>query len=134
MSARVDGVIDLKMQLRAIDRELPKRLRVVIRRKANDIRNAARARVPRGGPYTAKRKAKGSRAGKGRGSIRTKMDREGLSATIGSKLFYMRFYEFGTKHQPARPVLFPAAEAETAALRAEIVNAVNDAIRSAGPS
>jgi HK97 gp10 family phage protein len=134
MSARVDGVIDLKMQLRAIDRELPKRLRVVIRRKANDIRNAARARVPRGGPYSPERKAKGSRPGKGRASIRTKMDREGLSATVGSKLYYMRFYEFGTKRQPARPFLFPAAEAETASLRAEIADAVNESIRKAGLS
>jgi HK97 gp10 family phage protein len=128
VSADVQGVIELKKQLRAIERELPKTLRQVIRASANEIRNLARSRVPRGGPYTPERLAKGAKPGRGRASIRVTMHREGLSATVGSRLFYMRFYEFGTSRQPARPFLFPAAEQVTPKLRAGIAAAVNDAM------
>jgi HK97 gp10 family phage protein len=131
MSAEIQGIIELKQKLRAIERELPKALKVVIRGVANDIRNEARSRVPRGGPYTPEARLRGAKPGRGRASIRVNVHREGLSATIGSKLHYMRFYEFGTRRQIARPFLFPAAEQMSPRLQREVSRAVDAAIARA---
>jgi HK97 gp10 family phage protein len=130
--AQIEGLRELQRKFRDIDKEAPKELRKTIRASGNRIRDDARSRVPRGGPYTAEERARGKRAGKGRGSIRVDIDREGLTGTVGSKLFYMRFREFGTRHQGAKPFLFPAAEAEAPRLRAEVTAVLNQMLERLG--
>ena len=97
--ARIEGLRDLQAKLRSIDAELPKAFRGTIRQSGNAIRRDWKAQVPK-------------ERGQARRSMRVDMDREGLTGTVGSKLFYLRFREFGTQDQPARPALFPAAERE----------------------
>jgi HK97 gp10 family phage protein len=97
--ARIEGLKELQAKLRSIDSELPKAYRGVIRSSGNSISRDWKAQIPKV-------------SGDARRSIRVRMDREGLTGRVYSNLFYLRFREFGTRHQPARPALFPAAERE----------------------
>lgn len=85
LAVRVDGLADLRRSLRAIDRELPKELRVVIKGAAEVIAAEARVRAPK-------------RTGKLAGSI--KATTSGASGIVRSRLPYANVQNWGGTIRP----------------------------------
>lgn len=59
-------------------------------------------------------------------SIRTDTSESGLTASIGTDVFYGRFVEFGSRGKRARPWLHPAFRRGARYLRSRVKGAVDD--------
>lgn len=80
---RIEGIKEFQAALRAIDRELPKQLRVTLNEATNLVIDWARPRVP-------------SRTGRAAASIKAKSSQREARATIGGRRApYMPWLDFG---------------------------------------
>jgi len=94
---KIDGLAEFVRNLKKMDRELPKSLRVAFNTAADTIVTGARARVP-------------SRSGRARGSVRAKSTQTAVRiAGGGSRAPYYPWLDFGgrvgRKHSVHRPFL-----------------------------
>jgi HK97 gp10 family phage protein len=111
---KVTNSTKLKRQLKELPEELRTGIRKAVKTSAAAIRTEARKRV-RVDTGTLRR------------SIRYKVDRDGLGATVKVHEYYGHFIEFGTSSIPADPFLRPAAEAE----RQRFPTRISDDVRKA---
>lgn len=102
----------LKKQLKAMPDDVQAGLRQAVKAAAKQLRGDARKRAP-------------VLSGDLRRSIRYRVAKDGLSATIFVEEFYGRFIEFGRKGAEAQPFMRPAAALERARFR----NRFSDEIR-----
>lgn len=65
-------------------------------------------------------------------SIKFEIDRENLTAIVGTNLKYGAYLEMGTTNIKARPWLFPAFEKNRDAIRKAVSSVISAAIRGAG--
>ena len=96
---KVQGIPRLRRAFKTFDDASKEEIRVAIRTTTEAVAAGWRARVP-------------VRSGVGRGDIRTRYAKSGLSgrATHSKKSYYLYFVERGTRKIRAKPALFPAAE------------------------
>jgi HK97 gp10 family phage protein len=108
----VRGVEQALRNLRRAERAGRRELADQVRVSSRNIVKGARARVRR-------------RTGRLRRSIRYRRTNFGLTSRIYPTAWYGRLVEFGTKHAPAKPFLFPAFEAEKPAFVKAITERLN---------
>lgn len=116
---RVEGVAELRKQLRALPRKLRDGAAAAIAEAAGAVKADARSLV---------------RVDEGdlRDGIGVRIQGDGLSAQVGvtdNDLYYGPFQEFGTSSIPPKPFMTPAAEAERRRLPGRIEKAVKGRLR-----
>ena len=119
MSVRVEGMPELRSALRRVSVAAERSTRSSVKRTAEAVEADARARAPR-------------RTGELANSITHEIDPDGLNATIGTNLWRAHFAEFGTRHSPEQPFLFPALEANRGGFIARLRREVGRSIAKAG--
>jgi HK97 gp10 family phage protein len=105
ITIHIKGMEDVLKELRQAPKEAKKEVIGVLREAARDIQQDARTRCPVDTGTLQK-------------SIRYSVSKKKLEARVsaggkvaGVDAFYAPFVEYGTKHAPAKPFLFPAARA-----------------------
>jgi HK97 gp10 family phage protein len=120
---RGEGLEDLLRDLRKAQADVQGEARAVLKEQAKVIRDDARSRCPED-TGTLKR------------SVRSSVSREKLDASVsaggkvrGKDAYYAQFVEFGTKHSPAQPFLYPAGRAHEKETEEKLVKVLTDAVR-----
>lgn len=101
-TVKVHGLAELTRKIKALPAEADKEIRKQVLKSSNRIRKAAQQRVPV--QFGALKK-----------SIRSKLEKDKLSATIGPRgkvAWRAHFTEFGTIKSAAKPFMNPAWEEE----------------------
>jgi HK97 gp10 family phage protein len=125
---RIDGLRELRRDLKAIDKKLPRELNQRLKKVAEPIRADAAIRAPR-------------RTGRLAGSLKVRTS--GSKVFIGSRLPYARIIHYGGRHpvfgnrerwafQPPRPFIEQAARGRAHQVENEIFDAVEDLMKKAG--
>lgn len=116
--AGIKGLPRLRRLLRRLPDDAKSEVRVAVNTALGMILREMLRRVPRD-------------TGEGAGELRILMSRDGLSGKVGiigarswKKAFHLLFAEYGTTKTPARPFLWPAAEA----MRPKVVPLVRAAV------
>lgn len=126
----IKGIKEFQAALRAMDRDLPKQLRVAFNAAAELVVGYARPRVP-------------SRSGRARGSIRVRSSqREARVAAGGARVPYYPWLDFGGRVGPGRSVrrpfltegryVYPGLRANRDEIQAEMERALTELARGAG--
>lgn len=123
ISVRVEGMEEILRDLRKAQADVQQEAREVLKEQAKIIRDDARSRCPED-TGTLKR------------SVRSSVSREKLDASVsaggkvrGKDAYYAQFVEFGTKHSPAQPFLYPAGRAHEKETEEKLVKVLTDAVR-----
>lgn len=107
MSARMEGLPELRATLANVAAAEISKAKREIKRSALNVVNGAKRRAP-------------VDTGRLRNSLTHEIDADGLDARIGTNVEYAPHVEFGTFAQRAQPYLFPALEEERAGLLARL--------------
>ncbi len=123
ISVRVEGMEGILRDLRKAQADVQQEAREVLKEQAKVIRDDARSRCPED-TGTLKR------------SVRSSVSRKRLDASVsaggkvrGKDAYYAQFVEFGTKHAPAKPFLYPAGRAHEKETEEKLVKVLTDAVR-----
>jgi HK97 gp10 family phage protein len=123
ITVRVEGMEEILRDLRKAKADVQGEARAVLKEQAKVIRDDARSRCPED-TGTLKR------------SVRSSVSREKLDASVsaggkvrGKDAYYAQFVEFGTKHSPAQPFLYPAGRAHEKETEEKLVEVLTDAVR-----
>lgn len=117
--ANVTGGKALREKLRKMPELAQKSIRKAIKISANQVRTAARQRVPVETAHLKK-------------AIKVYQDDDGMGARVGvvkDDAFYAFYVEFGTSKTAPRPFLIPAHRAERPKIRRRYRNAVRKALK-----
>jgi HK97 gp10 family phage protein len=96
---RIEGLDGLLAKLAAMPQAVGAAVARDVQAGARNVQAGAKQRVP-------------VDTGRLRSSIAVETSDDGLSATVGTNVFYGPWAEFGTRRQAAKPFLFPALEQE----------------------
>lgn len=123
ISVRVEGMEEILRDLRKAQADVQQEAREVLKEQAKIIRDDARSRCPEDTGTLKK-------------SVRLSVSRKGLNASVsaggkvqGKDAYYAQFVEFGTKHSPAQPFLYPAGRAHEKETEEKLVKVLTDAVR-----
>ena len=123
ISVRVEGMEEILRDLRKAQADVQQEAREVLKDQAKVIRDDARSRCPEDTGTLKK-------------SVRSSVSRKGLNASVsaggkvqGKDAYYAQFVEFGTKHSPAQPFLYPAGRAHEKETEEMLVKVLTDAVR-----
>ena len=111
---KVTNSTKVKRQIKELPDHMRDGLRLAVKASAKQLKADARKRAP-------------VESGDLRRSIRYRVDKDGLGATVIVGEYYGRFVEFGTSSMEAQPYLRPAAALERARFR----NRISDEVRQA---
>jgi HK97 gp10 family phage protein len=123
ISVQVEGMEEILRDLRKAQADVQQEAREVLKEQAKIIRDDARSRCPEDTGTLKK-------------SVRLSVSRKGLNASVsaggkvqGKDAYYAQFVEFGTKHSPAQPFLYPAGRAHEKETEEKLVKVLTDAVR-----
>ncbi len=129
MRAEVRGLQSLRSKLKRLGEAEADALNREIKRAVVNIEATAKGRAPvdtgrlrNSLAHEIRRKAKAGSAD------------EGASAAVGTNVSYAPYVEFGTRHQRARPYLFPALEDERPKFIERLRRAIDNANRKVSRS
>lgn len=123
ITLQVHGTKELMADLRKAKVDVQNDARRVLREMADKIADDARGRVP-------------VDTGLLKNSIKLSVSKRQLEASVsaggkvrGKDAYYAQFVEFGTKHSPAQPFLYPAGRAHEKETEEKLVKVLTDAVR-----
>lgn len=125
---KVDGLRELRADLKRVDATLPRELNQRLKKSAEPVRALASSKAPK-------------RTGRLAGSIKVRT--RGSRVYLSSSLPYAKVVHFGMRHplfgmktswysNPARPFLRDAVAAKAGDIQRDVADTVEDLMRSAG--
>ena len=121
--AKVEGIEEILKDLRQMEGEARQCVVDVLREETKPVVEDARSRAPKDTGAMAR-------------GIKRSISKKKLEARIsaggmvgGVDTYYAQFVEFGTKHMPAQPFLFPACRAHEERIGDALSRAMYDLIR-----
>jgi hypothetical protein len=143
ITIQVDGLDGLQKMLGRIPAETEKRLGKLINATGLNITTDVKRRIQRGaktgrvyrrGNVTHRASSPGEAPATDTGTLVSSVYFETgkLSATLGSRLAYAYWLEFGTQRMAARPAWVPAVEAAREKFAADVRRIIGEAINASG--
>ena len=116
MSVKLEGFKGAASDLRRLEKDIRLAAKPAIARAAKRLEGRIRAAAP-------------VDEGDLRRSIKSSVSRDGMSATVRASARHALPVEAGTRHRPATPFFYSTANAQAAAIYAEIDKAVNEGLK-----
>lgn len=121
--SKVEGIEDILKELRQVEGEARQRVYEVLRDETNPVVEDARGRAPK----DTGAMARGIKRSVSKQTLEARISAGGMVGGVDT--YYAQFVEFGTKHMPAQPFLFPACRAHEERIGDALSRAMYDLIR-----